>query len=73
MNSYTAPGSFVSSGSYGALSPLTNPDGSSTNLVFDVHQYLDGAGGTLPTCVQNGIDGGLEQFADTLRQAGRQA
>lgn len=40
-NDYTSAGTFVSNGSADALNKVTNPDGSITNLVFDVHKYLD--------------------------------
>jgi endoglucanase len=26
---------------YSALSTVKNPDGSTTNLIFDIHEYLD--------------------------------
>jgi len=34
---HTVAGSFVSSGSAAALSAVRNPDGSTTNLIFDVY------------------------------------
>lgn len=40
-NNWTSAGTYVSSGSAAALGAVTNPDGSVTNLVFDVHKYLD--------------------------------
>jgi len=70
---FTAVGSFISSGSSSSLQAVTNPDGSTTNLIFDVHQYLDNDGGVLDTCVWNGIDGGLADLATWLRSSGRQA
>lgn len=70
---YTAAGSFVSSGSAAALSTVRNPDGSTTNLVFDVHQYLDSDfSGTHIDCTSNGV-GNLETLAAYLRSNGRQA
>lgn len=70
---YTAVGSFVSSGSAAALSAVTNPDGSHTNLIFDVHQYLDSDfSGTQADCTSNGI-GNLNNLATYLRSNGRQA
>ncbi|KAG8959919.1 hypothetical protein FRC00_001104, partial [Tulasnella sp. 408] len=43
---------FISSGSAAALDAIINPDGSKTNLIFDVHQWLDKANnGTDPNCV----------------------
>ena len=40
-NNWTSAETFVSNGSGPALLTVTNPDGSVTNLVFDVHKYLD--------------------------------
>ena len=40
-NDYTSAGTFISNGSAAALGNVTNPDGSFTNLIFDVHKYLD--------------------------------
>ena len=70
---YTAAGSFVSTGSAAALGAVKNTDGSKTNLVFDVHQYVDADySGTNAECVRNGVDG-LNVFAQWLRGNGRQA
>ena len=50
---YTGASTFVSGGSAAALAGVTNPDKSTTNLIFDVHQYLDSDGsGTSTTCVK---------------------
>ena len=38
---YASAETFVSSGSATALDTVTNPDGTITNLVMDVHKYLD--------------------------------
>lgn len=40
-NNWTSAATFVSNGSADALNKVKNPDGSITNLVFDVHKYLD--------------------------------
>ena len=40
-NNYTSAQTFASNGSGAALLTVKNPDGSTTNLVFDVHKYLD--------------------------------
>lgn len=70
---YTALGSFVPTGSAAALSAVVNPDGSKTNLIFDVHQYLDSNfSGTSPDCSSNGVDN-LNSLAAWLRDNGRQA
>ena len=40
-NNWTSAQTFVSNGSADALAKVTNPDGSITGLIFDVHKYLD--------------------------------
>lgn len=40
-NNYTSAAAFISNGSAAALSTVKNPDGSITNLIYDVHKYLD--------------------------------
>lgn len=51
-NDYTSAQDFVSNGSAAALSQVKNPDGTITNLVFDVHKYLDSDNsGTHADCV----------------------
>ena len=70
---YTHASLSVSDGSFAALSAVKNLDGSTTNLIFDVHQYLDSDGsGTHANCVTNNADV-FTSFASTLRSAGRQA
>ena len=71
---YTSAETFVSSGSAAALSKVTNLDGSTTNLIFEVHKYLDSDNsGTHVNCVSNQIDDSFAPFASYLRTAGRQA
>jgi endoglucanase len=71
---YTSVGDFVSDGSGPALSTVTNPDGSTTNLVFDVHKYLDSdSSGTHAECVTNNIDGAFAPLATWLRSNNRLA
>ncbi|CAD6440267.1 a4d1e733-b7c2-4844-9ae4-1dad932047d2 [Sclerotinia trifoliorum] len=73
-NDYTSAGSFISDGSAAALSKVTNPDGTTTNLIFDVHKYLDSDNsGTNPECVTNNIDNAFAPLATWLRANGRQA
>lgn len=49
---YASAGAFVSSGSAAALSTIKNPNGSITNLIYDIHQYLDSDySGTHAECV----------------------
>jgi endoglucanase len=71
--SYTSVGGFVSDGSASSLSAVTNPDGSTTNLIFDVHQYIDSNGsGTSSECTTNGVEN-LSSLGTWLRSNGRQA
>lgn len=70
---YTAAGTFVSTGSAAALSAVKNLDGTTTNLIYDVHQYIDSDySGTHSDCVYNGVSG-LQTLATYLRSVGRQA
>jgi endoglucanase len=73
-HSYTSAGSYISDGSAAALAAITNPDGSKTNLIFDVHKYLDsnnsGEGGD---CVTNNIANAFQPLATWLNSIGRQA
>lgn len=71
---YTAASTFISSGSAEALAAITNPDGSTDNLIFDVHKYLDSDNsGTHTECVTNNIDDAFSPLADWLRTNGRMA
>ncbi|KAN0088056.1 glycoside hydrolase family 5 protein [Tylopilus felleus] len=71
---YTSAQTFVSGGSAVSLATITNPDGSYTNLIFDVHRYLDSDNsGTSDTCVSNSITDAWESLAQWLRCNGRQA
>ncbi|KFY81961.1 hypothetical protein V500_10939 [Pseudogymnoascus sp. VKM F-4518 (FW-2643)] len=70
---YTAAGSLISTGSASALGAVVNLDGSHTNLIFDIHQYLDSNfSGTSPDCSSNGV-ANLNALATWLRSNGRQA
>ena len=40
-NNWTSAQTFVSNGSADALNKVTNPDGTITGLIMDVHKYLD--------------------------------
>jgi endoglucanase len=40
-NNYTSAQTFVSGGSADALNTVRNPDGTITDLIMDVHKYLD--------------------------------
>lgn len=71
---YTSAGSFISSGSAAALAKVTNLDASTTNLIFDVHSYLDSDhSGTHASCVSNQISESFAPLATWLRSAGRMA
>lgn len=73
-NNYTSAGTFISSGSADALKTVVNLDGSTTNLVFDVHKYLDSDNsGTNAECVTNNIDDAFAPLAQWLRCNGRMA
>ena len=73
-NNYTSASAFVSNGSLEALRGVTNPDGTTDNLIFDVHQYLDAdSSGTNAECVRDNVDTGFKPLADALRAAGRMA
>lgn len=57
-----------------ALLGVTNPDGTTDGLVFDVHKYLDSDNsGTHTECTTDNVSGAFEPLAAWLRQHGRQA
>ncbi|KAF2651956.1 glycoside hydrolase family 5 protein [Lophiostoma macrostomum CBS 122681] len=65
---YTSAETFVSSGSAAALAEVKNPDGTTDNLIMDVHKYLDSDNsGTHTECVKNNIDNAFKPLADWLR------
>ncbi|KAK7437498.1 Endoglucanase EG-II [Stygiomarasmius scandens] len=73
-NNFTSAGTFVSNGSADALAKVTNPDGSITGLIFDVHKYLDSDNsGTHTECTTNNINDAWAPLAQWLRCNGRQA
>lgn len=73
-NDWQSAAAFISDGSAAALSNVKNPDGSTTNLIFDVHKYLDSDNsGTHTECVTNNIDAAFAPLASWLRQNNRQA
>ncbi|PPJ61367.1 hypothetical protein CBER1_09462 [Cercospora berteroae] len=72
-NDWTYASSYISDGSAEALSAVKNLDGSTTNLIFDVHQYLDPDGsGTHTSCVTDNADS-FRELGDYLRHNKRQA
>jgi len=63
----------VSTNSGPLLKDVKNLDGSTQNLIFDVHQYIDkDFKGTSAECADNGVSG-LSSLGDWLRGVGRQA
>jgi len=57
-----------------ALLSVTNPDNSTTGLVFDVHKYSDSDNsGTHTECTTDNISSAFAPLADWLRQNKRQA
>lgn len=56
-----------------ALSKITNPDGTTSNLVFEVHQYFDSdTTGTHVDCSQNEVST-FQNLASYLKSIGRKA
>jgi len=73
-DNWTSAATFVSNGSGAALVKVKNPDGTTNNLVFDVHKYFDSDNsGTHVECVTNNIDAAFSPLASWLRSVGRQA
>lgn len=71
---FTSAGATVSSGSGAELIKITNPDGSTTGLVLDVHKYLDSDNsGTHNDCVTDNIADAFEPLAAFLRTNNRTA
>ncbi|KAG2035983.1 glycoside hydrolase family 5 protein [Suillus americanus] len=71
---YTSAETFVSSGSANALGAVRNPDSTTTNLIMDVHKYLDSdSSGTNTACVTNAIENTWEPLTTWLRANGRRA
>lgn len=68
-NDWTSAAAFVSNGSAAALSRVKNLDGSTNNLIFDVHKYSDSDNsGTHTECVTDNIDGAFAPLASYARQ-----
>ncbi|KAK7059706.1 glycoside hydrolase family 5 protein [Favolaschia claudopus] len=73
-NNWTSAATFISNGSADALKKVVNVDGSTTNLIFDVHKYLDfDNSGTNAECTTNNIAEAWAPLAQWLRCNGRQA
>ncbi|KAL9080219.1 MAG: hypothetical protein Q9159_007643 [Coniocarpon cinnabarinum] len=70
---YTATGGYEYA-SAPALEKVTNPDGSTDNLVFDIHNYYDSDNsGTNAECVADHVDDRFKPLGDYLRTSKRQA
>ena len=54
-----------------ALASIQDYDGSRDKLVYEVHQYLDGTGGSETQCVTNGVEDSLAALTTYLRSVGR--
>lgn len=68
---FDSAATLVSSGSAALLMNITNPDGTTDNLLLDIHKYLDeDNSGTHKTCVTDNVDA-FGTVAEFLRQAGR--
>jgi endoglucanase len=73
-NDWQSAGAVISDGSAAALAGVKNPDGSTTNLILDVHKYLDSDNsGTHTECVTDNVDTAFAPLAAWLRQNKRQA
>ncbi|KAG5997682.1 hypothetical protein E4U54_002334 [Claviceps lovelessii] len=65
---FTNAETFVSSGSAEALAKITNPDGSTDNLIMDIHKYLDiNNSGSHVECTTNNV-AAFKALADWLRK-----
>ncbi|KAI1179783.1 glycoside hydrolase family 5 protein [Nemania sp. FL0916] len=72
-NDWTSAAAFPTN-SGPALLKVTNPDGTTDNLIFDVHKYSDSDNsGTHTDCTTDNISGAFAPLADWLRANGRQA
>jgi len=71
---FTHATTFVENGSAGNLSRVRNPDNTTTNLVFEVHQYLDSDNsGTHLECVNDHVADGFRPLAQFLTSNRRKA
>lgn len=68
---FDSAATLISSGSAAALLAISNPDGSTDNLLLDIHKYLDeDNSGTHAACSTNNIDA-FTAVAQYLRSKGR--
>ena len=54
----------------GPVNNVKNPDGSNGNLIYSLHQYLDGAGGVNPWCTDTTGPNIFKAVANVLNQNG---
>lgn len=72
-DNFSSAASFVSTGSAEALSTIKNPDGTTDNLLLDLHQYLDiNNSGQHKECTTNNVEG-FKTIAKWLRDNKRRA
>ncbi|KAF7192990.1 Endoglucanase EG-II [Pseudocercospora fuligena] len=72
-NDWTHATTFISDGSASALSNITNLDGTTNSLIFDVHAYLDSDGsGTSTSCSTDNSEA-FSTLGDWLRTNKRKA
>lgn len=70
---FTSALTFVSTDSADLLNKVTNPDGTTDNLVMDLHQYLDiNNSGTHKECTNDNVDG-YKIVGEWLRKNNRTA
>ena len=73
-DNFSSAGTFIKSGWGAAMAKITNPDKSTTNLIFDLHKYLDiDNSGDNEACVMDNVAATFEPVADWLRTNKRQA
>jgi Cellulase (glycosyl hydrolase family 5) len=71
---FTSAGTFISSGWGKIMSGIVNPDNGTTDLIFDLHKYLDvDNSGDNVACVTDNIADTFSPVADWLRTNQRQA
>lgn len=71
-SNYSSAGNFIKN-SAETLSKVVNLDGSTSGLIFEVHQYLDASySGTSTECAHNNV-AEFEKLATWLRDNGRKA
>jgi endoglucanase len=71
---FSSAGTLISSGWGAAMAGITNPDKSTTNLLLDLHKYLDiDNSGDHTTCVMDNVADTFDPVAAWLRKNKRQA